>query len=261
MAQETPGAQNGAGVAANLPGEPSALVSGESAGGAEPSARSLAFEVAAAARAIGLEVDPGARSMVLGRVSMRFNETPDRLRAYDVRDPTFDPIRALAAPERRSPLGLTDLQRAGPPRFADPSQLAVSYSTTVGAAGAQGLEFAVTPSANLVVDRDVSGAGAGAQLRLGRNVLGGRDSAKPGGWYVFAGADTQALTWRLEPGLGVAEAVRLEEKTIVGDAQIGVAVQLPAGDLAFGVLHREVRQGGVSHDEQFVGVSFVMRPR
>src|SRR5262249_8348243 len=111
------------------------------------------------------------------------------------------------------------------------------------------------PRANLTFGVDVSGVGGGAIVRFGRDLTEPRAEAPR--WYAFIGADAQALTWSL--GGGQERTLRLEDKQLVGDYQIGVARRVAGGDLALGLVHREVKWNDVSRDEQFIGVSFTRR--
>lgn len=101
----------------------------------------------------------------------------------------------------------------------------------------------------------------GAIWRFGEGLAQPRDPGEAGSWYLYAGADAQALTWRLgdAPVTAVsAAALRVEDVAMIGDAQAGFAYRLGPGDLTFGFVHREIRHESASADEQFGGVSFVM---
>jgi len=102
---------------------------------------------------------------------------------------------------------------------------------------------------------NVEGVRFGALVRFGENFSAPRRSGSRG-WYIFAAADAQAVTWKLDGRAG--EVVRLEEKSLVGDAQAGVAIEVGGGDLAFGFVHREFSYEGYSANEQFGGVTFAI---
>ena len=111
----------------------------------------------------------------------------------------------------------------------------------------------------LRVKSDSSGMRLGALVRFGEDISAPR-SAGAGSWQLFAAADAHAVTWSFDrtPIDGEDGGVRVEEKKLVGDAQVGVTRKLIGGDLAFGFVHREVSHQGVSRDEQFGGMTFVM---
>jgi len=105
------------------------------------------------------------------------------------------------------------------------------------------------------LDSGVKGVRFGALVRFGENIASPRQSGGRG-WYIFAAADAQAVTWKLDGRAG--EAVRLEEKSLVGDAQAGIAIGVGGGDLAFGFVHREFSYEGYSANEQFGGITFAI---
>lgn len=159
----------------------------------------------------------------------------------------------------RTAPGLRDERRAVMPYMGDPDQaMRLTYTGSAGTvASAGGFDVHIAPKASVVVGDEVSGGGAGAVVRIGRNLSRSR-TKDDRGWYLFVGADAQALTWRLDAGLPIAQAVRLEDQTIVGDAQAGVAWRFGPADVALAVMHREVKYNDVKRQETYIGVSFVM---
>ena len=90
-------------------------------------------------------------------------------------------------------------------------------------------------------------------------------NGQPQGWYVFAGADGEALVWDADangfrPSLG---DMSLTDQVTVGDLQAGVSVQRGGGELSLSYIRREVkysdRNVSISETEDFAGVSFTMR--
>lgn len=105
----------------------------------------------------------------------------------------------------------------------------------------------------------------GGEVRIGQNIDIAKD-AEPDGWYIFAGADGEAVVWDAdnpEAGLFSLSTMGLKEQVTVGDVQAGVSVQRGPGELSLSYIHREVsysdRNGGISQDEDFAGVTFTMR--
>ncbi|MGD2132795.1 MAG: DUF2219 family protein [Maricaulaceae bacterium] len=103
------------------------------------------------------------------------------------------------------------------------------------------------------------GGRIGAVYRFGESLSAPRADSEIEGLYFFAGADAQAVTWRLTGGDRDAVDMRLEDYSMVGDAQAGVALRLGAGDLSFGVIHREIRYDEAKAEETFGGLSFAIR--
>lgn len=136
-------------------------------------------------------------------------------------------------------------------------RLTFDYALSIAGAGA-GLDLDVEPRARLLTGGDVSGAGAGALVRLGQNFSEPRRRWQIPGWYVFAGADAQALTWKIDRRMGPEDALRFEEKMMVGDAQAGVAFRVGLADIAFGFVHREISHKEATRQEQFGGVTIVV---
>ena len=107
----------------------------------------------------------------------------------------------------------------------------------------------------------------GGEVRIGQNFdKRGSDDA-PNSWYIFAGADGEALTYEPgEAGLSEFDAdnMALRDQVTVGDMQAGISVQRGAGQLSLSYIRREVsyhERGlqGVTENEDFAGVSFTLR--
>ena len=107
----------------------------------------------------------------------------------------------------------------------------------------------------------------GGEVRIGQNFdKRGSDDA-PNSWYIFAGADGEALTYEPgEAGLSQFDAdnMALRDQVTVGDMQAGISVQRGDGQLSLSYIRREVsyhERGlqGVTENEDFAGVSFTLR--
>ncbi len=213
----------------------------------ESSAGTLGFDTQRAMRDAGFEVSSAA---AFGRVSL---SEADILSSSTFRKPARGVLR-------------DDTHRAG---AFEPGDV-TPWDGDGGAIGsfyvnrdAGGLEIEVTPRARFTSKPEGLGGGAGALVRFGKNLSEPRGGAPK--WYFFAGADAQAVTWQVGRGVAAGDALRLEEKTLIGDAQVGVAVRMGRGDLAFGLVHREITYEGarttqdrVKTEEQFAGVSYAM---
>jgi len=128
-------------------------------------------------------------------------------------------------------------------------------------------DLGVVPRLAYREDGELKTRSFGGEVRIGQNFdKRGSDDA-PSSWYIFAGADGEALTY--EPGEdGFAsfdsDAVALRDQVTVGDMQAGVSVQRGGGQLSLSYIRREVSyhergMRGVSENEDFAGVSFTLK--
>ncbi len=196
--------------------------------------RAMPLDVAGVSELIGLRRDPAGDAFGRATLVLAAPERLDEAASWTVQDETSASVGFV---------GLYDRSEEG--RFAplhwEPSGLSVTDS--------------VDPDALILTGR------LGAIWRFGEGLAEPRDPGEAGSWYIYAGADAQALTWRLGDGAIVAAAsdsLRLEDVAMIGDAQAGVAYRLGPGDLTLGFVHREIRHESASADEQFGGVSFVV---
>jgi len=117
------------------------------------------------------------------------------------------------------------------------SSIAVNYITRFDSpGGTDGLDLTFEPRAGLSFGPDGSGAGAGAEVRIGRYLQ--NDAERPA-WYFFAGAERHALLYDPGQGFDMQGAMTLEPYAVVGDAQAGVAMRLGDNDLSFAYVRRE----------------------
>ncbi len=130
-----------------------------------------------------------------------------------------------------------------------------------------GLNFDVGVAPRIAVreEGELQSQRVGGEVRIGRdfNILG--KDGQPQGWYIFAGADGEALVWdagnsSFAPNLN---DMSLTDQVTVGDMQAGVSIQRAGGELSLSYIRREVkyedRNGSISDTEDFAGVSFTMR--
>ncbi len=123
-----------------------------------------------------------------------------------------------------------------------------------------GLDIDVTPRANLTITSEGGGAGYGALVRIGQGLAESKGAPRSGQWFLFAGLDSQALTWRPNTNAFVSDGgVALQEMVLVGDAQAGVAWRLGEANIALAFVHREFSVRGVDFNEQFGGLTITLR--
>jgi len=127
------------------------------------------------------------------------------------------------------------------------------------------VDVGVAPSLSYLDEGRFKARSFGAEVRLGRDFDQRGEGKVADRWYVFAGAEGEALVWETgEYGIGeVTDAVALRDQVTVGDMQAGLSVQRGAGQLSLSYIRRDVeysdRNGAVSKDEHFAGVSFTLR--
>jgi len=132
-----------------------------------------------------------------------------------------------------------------------------------------GLDIEVAPRARIEEARGGANlARAGAEVRLGRNFLfGGRDGGdvRSPAWYMFVGADNEALVWDLADRSGL-DGLWVRDQVTVGDLQAGLAWSgAPGSQMSFGLVEREIEFNDIAGDrdvrskEHFVAFSFTLK--
>ncbi|MFN3834455.1 MAG: lipid A-modifier LpxR family protein [Glycocaulis sp.] len=103
--------------------------------------------------------------------------------------------------------------------------------------GADGLDVGLMPRAGLSMGDRGSATEFGATVRVGHYLHEEADGR--GGWWLFAGADRQAVIY--EPGtrFDIRTALTLQPYAMVGDAQAGVAMRMYGADLSLAYVRRE----------------------
>lgn len=126
-----------------------------------------------------------------------------------------------------------------------------------------GFDVGIAPRVAITRDGPFASRRFGGEVRIGQN-FDKRGEDPSSGWYLFAGADGEALVW--EPGnegTSAAGNMALRDKVTVGDIQAGVSIQRGPGQISFSYIRREVeyreRNLGASENEDFAGVSFTIK--
>jgi len=151
----------------------------------------------------------------------------------------------------------------------DPEYRDVTFGLAVSAPGGRtglGFDVGLAPRLAIREGSELKTRSFGGELRLGPGLGSVDRSGRPEGWYVFVGADGEALVWdadRDNIGFASFEDVQITEKLTVGDLQAGVSVQRAGGELSFSYIRREIQFGdrnrNLSDSEDFAGVTFTMR--
>ena len=156
-------------------------------------------------------------------------------------------------------------RRAGRP--AEISQ-DVSIGISIAApAATTGLAFDVGLAPRLAVrdEGDVNSQRVGGEVRFGQGLNLESRKGQPQGWYLFVGADGEALVWDNDgmPAFSDVLDVQVTDQITVGDLQAGVSMQRAGGELSFSYIRREMkysdRNGSLSDTEDFAGITFTMR--
>ena len=126
-----------------------------------------------------------------------------------------------------------------------------------------GFDVGIAPRVAITRDGPFASRRFGGEVRIGQN-FDKRGEDPSSSWYLFAGADGEALVW--EPGQEGAAAsgnMALRDQVTVGDIQAGLSIQRGMGQLSFSYIRREVeyreRNLGASENEDFAGVSFTIK--
>jgi hypothetical protein len=151
----------------------------------------------------------------------------------------------------------------------DPDYRDVSFGLAVSApSGRTGLGFDVglAPRVAIREGSELKTRSFGGELRLGQGFGLVDRSGRPEGWYVFVGADGEALVWdadRDELGFASFGDMQVTDQLTVGDLQAGISVQRAGGELSLSYIRREIqfsdRNRSLSDSEDFAGVTFTMR--
>lgn len=129
-----------------------------------------------------------------------------------------------------------------------------------------GLDLAVRPHVTINDEGAVRSTRAGAEVRVGQNLDLRGQNANNSNWYLFAGADGEAVVWDVQrTGLNdlTNGQVTLQDKVTVGDVQAGIAFESPAGQMSISYIERdyEYRNGAISRSgtEEFAAVTLTWR--
>ena len=125
------------------------------------------------------------------------------------------------------------------------------------------VDLSVTPHAGVFRGENSSSALVGALVKIGDN-LASEDNIKPNTWYLFAGADAQAVTFTPGGDLNnrpfyTGEFSYLDDRIIVGDAQAGVAYRLGDADLSLTYLRRQAKAENYKFEENAAALSLTWR--
>jgi len=123
----------------------------------------------------------------------------------------------------------------------------------------KGLDLSLIPRASVRFSNENSSALVGAMVEIGEDLREGSDF-KNNTWYVFAGADAEALTYspnsmdRLTSG-----QFHLQDRIIVGDALAGVGYRIGDADVSLSYMRREATAEDFRFSEDAAALSFTWK--
>lgn len=133
-------------------------------------------------------------------------------------------------------------------------------------APAGNLDIGIAPRFSVVQDGAFSTRRVGGEVRIGQNFDQRGEGNAKSSWYLFAGADGEALVWEPNEAGDIDMSIddmALRDKVTVGDMQAGLSLQRGTGELSLSYIRREVeyrdRTLGASETEDFAGISFTLK--
>ena len=112
----------------------------------------------------------------------------------------------------------------------------LTYDRAFTTGGVAGLDLQLQPRAAIRFSDEEDSALVGAIVRIGEDLKAGE--VKPNTWYLFAGADAEAMHYT--PGGLTRGEFAYGDRVIVGDAQAGIGYRMGDADVSVGYYHREV---------------------
>ncbi|MAN74923.1 MAG: hypothetical protein CME84_12655 [Henriciella sp.] len=127
-----------------------------------------------------------------------------------------------------------------------------------------GFDVGVVPRMSVSKDGPFKQRSVGGEIRIGQNFDKRDMGAYAGSWYLFAGADGEALVYEPDGERNLTNRMGLRNQVTVGDMQAGVSFTRGSGQLSLSYIHREVEYNerglnGQKAAEDFAGVSFTLR--
>lgn len=147
----------------------------------------------------------------------------------------------------------------------DDGPVDVGFSKSLTKKSKKGLDVELVPTASMRFDDDGRSAAVGAVVRIGED-LRSKDVAS-NTWYVFAGADAEALSYSPESATALTRGeFGLSDRIIIGDAQAGVGYRIGSADVSLGYFRREISTlndslspDGFSKSEDAAALSFTWK--
>ena len=126
-----------------------------------------------------------------------------------------------------------------------------------------GFDVGVVPRVSVRQDGQFETRRFGGEIRIGQNFDQRGEDVDAKSWYLFAGADGEALVYEPDRERSWTNSMALRDQVTVGDMQAGVSFTRGGGQLSLSYIRREVsfKERGVRGEEteDFAGVSFTLR--
>ena len=138
-------------------------------------------------------------------------------------------------------------------------RISLGLSEYITAKKDDGIDLVLRPRASFRFDDDSSSALIGAVVEIGEDLRQGSD-IKTNTWYLFAGADAEALTYSPESLRSLSAGnFHLQDRIIVGDAQAGLGYRIGDADVSLSYLRRQANAEGLSYNEDAAALSFTWK--
>jgi len=144
--------------------------------------------------------------------------------------------------------------------------VALNLSKPINTNSFGGIDLQLIPRAALNFGDEHSSALVGAVVKIGEDLreLDVNDTSR---WYLFAGADAEALTYSSNnPSRLTRGQFNLQDKIIVGDAQAGFGYKIGDADISLAYIRRDVNSYGrdlgdsaISYTEDAAALSLTWR--
>ncbi len=193
---------------------------------------------------------PSIRQAAIAALYARSPQTPlqEQTRRSHIADPWF--YMQKSKPEPRA--GFDPSRPYSSPIFTD--QIRASYfdepinqnfdisKNYVAKWTLAGFDVGFSPRASMYIGPQGNAARLGALVSIGQNLKEPRSNV--GNWYVFVGGGAEALTFEPDGTGSLINGLRVEEKTLIGDGQAGIAVRVGQANLSLAYVRRETNSRG-----------------
>jgi len=133
------------------------------------------------------------------------------------------------------------------------------YAKNITKGKKNGFNLQLTPHGGLRIDDDSQSALVGALVRIGDNLREG-SGEKSNTWYIFAGADAEALSYTPNSVRSLTSGgFHLQNRIIIGDAQAGVGYRIGDADLALTYYKRQAKAENYRYDEDAAALSITWK--
>lgn len=184
-----------------------------------------------------------------------------------------EPVSDLSAVRFSNSPAIVDFEgRRNAAGLSSPSRQIRDFDATLAFSAADvdtglGFDVAAVPRISMREDGSFEQRRVGGEIRIGQNFDQRGEYVDAKSWYLFAGADGEALVYEPLRERDLTESMALRDQVTVGDMQAGVSFTRGPGQVSLSYIHREVefneRGGGGNvvgrESEDFAGISFTIR--